>query len=172
MTLAHPLAGHLLYRITIASREAIRIPRPWMPVLMLLTLLCACKGTASIRWLATPGQSSEGFIIAAVQNEPPTGLDRAATARSDYSSSTPYISTARAIQLLHSVEHEYGLREIGAWPVEPLHMHCAVLEIPERADRASLLARLLRDPRIKLAEPLETFSARVSNLQSPPPQSR
>ncbi len=47
-----------------------------------------------------------------------------------------------------------------------LHMHCAVLEVPEGADRAALLATLSHDRRIKLAEPLQTFATRT-DLQRP-----
>jgi hypothetical protein len=48
---------------------------------------------------------------------------------------------------MHSLEHEYGLLEVSAWPIEPLNMHWAVLQIPAGTDRESLLAKLSRDPR-------------------------
>jgi hypothetical protein len=61
---------------------------------------------------------------------------------------------------MRAIEQDYGLHESSAWPIEPLHMHCAVLQIPEGADRESVLVRLSRDPRIKLAQPLQTFATR------------
>jgi subtilisin family serine protease len=53
------------------------------------------------------------------------------------------------------------LRQVKEWPIQPLRMDCAVLRIPDGADRASLIAAMLADPRIKLAQPLQTFSTRT-----------
>jgi subtilisin family serine protease len=64
--------------------------------------------------------------------------------------------------MLHAVEVEYGLREVNAWPIESLRMHCAVLELPAGADRASMLGRLQQDRRIRLSQPLQTFATRTA----------
>jgi hypothetical protein len=52
---------------------------------------------------------------------------------------------------------------VSAWPIEPLNMHCVVLEIPAGADRMILLTKLSRDPRISLAQPLQTFATRTGD---------
>ena len=79
-----------------------------------------------------------------------TGYDRAATR-----------------QMIRSLESEYGLREVSAWPIAPLHMHCAVLEVPEGVDRRTLLAAMTQDKRIKLAQPLQSFATRTDAYNDP-----
>jgi hypothetical protein len=69
--------------------------------------------------------------------------------------------------MMQALENDYGLREVSAWPIEPLHMHCAVLEVPEGSDRPTLLAALAHDRRIKLAQPLQSFATRTENYNDP-----
>jgi hypothetical protein len=118
----------------------------WAPPVLMVALASACGNVAvrmESRSLADEvSQSPERFIILAVDIDP------------------AYERTTPARQVMRSLESEYGLREVGAWPIEPLHMHCVVLKIPADADRVSLLTKLSRDPRISLAQPLQTFATR------------
>lgn len=109
-----------------------------------------------------PPQSSDRLIVAAVDNDPAVFLANAGGTPRGYDNIVPYGATAAARARLHSLEQDYGLREVSEWPIKPLHMDCAVLKIPDGVDRASLLAAMLADPRIKLAQPLQTFSTRSS----------
>ncbi len=109
----------------------------------------------------------ERFIIAAVDSEPVAFVARAGGTPRAYDAISTYGPTSSAIKTLHTVEDEYGLREVNAWPINPLHMHCAVLEIPEGTDRASLVARLSGDPRIRLAQPLQSFATRTGDYNDP-----
>src|SRR6202011_3265159 len=84
-----------------------------------------------------------------------------------YDGLTVYGPTSRAAQLLKGVERDYGLREVTAWPIRPLHMHCAVLELSTDADRASVLAALTRDRRVRIAQPLQTFTTRTTVYDDP-----
>ncbi len=68
---------------------------------------------------------------------------------------------------MRALEKQYGLREVNAWPIEPLHIHCAVLEIPSGADRNTLLAALAKDQRVKLTQPLQTFATRTDGYNDP-----
>jgi subtilisin family serine protease len=51
----------------------------------------------------------------------------------------------------------YALRELTSWPIEALAMHCVVYEVPDNRDVAQLIARLQKDARVLLAEPLQEF---------------
>jgi hypothetical protein len=105
--------------------------------------------------LADPSnRSSERFVIAGVDNDPVIFIAHAGSTPRGYGLLSTYESTSRARHVMHSIEQDYGLRELSTWPIEPLNMHCAVLQIPKVANRESLLVRLSRDPRIKLAQPL------------------
>lgn len=143
----------------------------WVPAILIVALACACSNApVRIESRALPGQlsqSPERFIIAAVDNDPAAPLVRAGSTPRGYDTITVYGPTSRSRQLMRSLEDEYGLREVSSWPIEPLHMHCAVLEIPEGADRAALLAKMSLDSRIKLAQALQTFATRTEKYNDP-----
>ncbi|HEX3846350.1 MAG TPA: S8 family serine peptidase [Steroidobacteraceae bacterium] len=139
--------------------------------LLLALAACACSNTpVRIESRALGPQmarSPDHFIVAAVDNEPSSIIARAGSTPRGYDGVASYGPTAAARQTLHALEADYGLTEVSAWPIEPLHMHCAVLEVPAGTDRAAVLAALARDPRIKLAEPLQAFATRTEGYNDP-----
>jgi hypothetical protein len=114
-----------------------------------------------------PVDSPERFIIVAVENEPAAYVAHAGATPRGYDTIADYGATAEARKALRAVEREYGLREVNAWPIAPLHIHCAVLQIPAGADRNTLLARLSKDRRVKLTQPLQTFATRTEGYNDP-----
>jgi hypothetical protein len=112
-------------------------------------------------------RSSEHFIIAAVDNDPTVFVARAGSTPRGYDSVAIYGPSLAARQMMRALENDYGLREVSAWPIDPLHMHCAVLEVPEGMDRSTLLTALAHDRRIKLAEPLQSFATRSEPYNDP-----
>ncbi|MEP6883737.1 MAG: S8 family serine peptidase [Gammaproteobacteria bacterium] len=138
--------------------------RWWAPGLLALAA-CACSNTPvriESRALANQGsQSAEHFIIAAVDNEPAGFAARAGSTPRGYDSVATYGPSPAARQMMRALENDYGLREVSAWPIQALHMHCAVLEVPEGADRGTVLAAMARDQRIKLVQPLQSFATRT-----------
>ena len=139
--------------------------------LLLCLMVCACSNTPvriESRALADQiSRSPEHFIIAAVDNEPAPFVARAGSTPRGYDSIGTYGPTPAARQMMRALENDYGLREVSAWPIEPLHMHCAVLEVPEGSDRPAILEALTHDRRIKLAQPLQSFATRTQNYNDP-----
>jgi Subtilase family len=136
----------------------------WPAVLLIASLIGCSNAPVRIQSKAlgdVPAQSSERLIIAAVANEPTALLANAGGTPRGYDNIAPYGPTSAARSRMRALEKDYDLREVSEWPIEPLHMHCAVLKIPEGVDRTSLLAGMLADPRVKLAQPLQTFSTRT-----------
>jgi Subtilase family len=144
--------------------------KPWAPLLLAM-MACACSNTPvriESRALADQvSRSPDHFIIAAVNNDPGTFLARAGSTPRGYDTIAAYGPSVTARQMMRALENDYGLREVSAWPIEPLHMHCAVLEIPDGADRTMLLAALAHDQRIKLAQPLQSFATRTQDYNDP-----
>jgi subtilisin family serine protease len=134
----------------------------WAAMSVAIALASACGSTATRIDSRSLGdqvsQSPERFIIVAVANDPAAFVARAGGTPRNYDAVVDYGPTFQARQVMHAVEKEYGLTEVNAWPIGPLHLHCAVLEVPVGIDRDSLLARLAKDHRIKLRQPLQTFS--------------
>jgi len=144
--------------------------RRWAP-LCLAFLACACSNRPvriESRALADQvSRSPEHFIIAAVDNDPSVFVARAGGTPRGYDGIASYGPSLTARQNMRALENDYGLREVSAWPIEPLHMHCAVLEVPEGADRATILAAMAHDRRIKLAQPLQSFATRTEDYNDP-----
>jgi hypothetical protein len=145
--------------------------RRWLSLLCLAAVTGGCStGPLRIDSRAMGDQtaaSPDRLIIAAVDNASAAFLAHAGSTPRGYDSITVYGPSAHARNLMHDLAREYGLREISAWPIEPLHMHCAVLEIPAGADRDALLARLAKDTRVQLAQPLQVFATRTENYNDP-----
>jgi hypothetical protein len=143
----------------------------WAILSAAIALASACSSAPvriDSRALANqPVDSPERFIIVAVENEPTAYVAHAGATPRGYDTIADYGATAEARKALRAVEREYGLREVNAWPIAPLHIHCAVLEIPSGADRSTLLARLSKDRRVKLTQPLQTFATRTEGYNDP-----
>jgi len=139
--------------------------------LFLVLMVGACGNTPvriDSRALADQvSRSPDHFIIAAVDNQPSAVVAHAGSTPRGYDAIQSYGPTPAARQVLRDLEKEYGLKEVSAWPIEPLHMHCAVLEVPEGTDRPALLAALSQDRRIRLAQPLQSFETRTGTYNDP-----
>jgi len=139
-----------------------------LAVITLLTDACAAQSVRiESRALAQTTAPSERLIIAAVDNDGAALAARAGGTPRGYDTLAPYGPTPGARERLHAVETQYGLTEVNAWPIDPLHLHCAVLEVPAGQTPASVLAALAQDPRIRLAQPLQTFETRSGEYNDP-----
>lgn len=142
-----------------------------MAVLLLGTWLAACN-PASVRVESRAlkhgdYQNSDRLIIAAIDNSPVQFLAAAGSSPRGYDSVVGYQATSDARRSMRAVEQQYGLQEVDAWPIKPLHLHCAVLQVPEGTDPAALLNTLAHDPRIALAQPMHTFETRSAGYNDP-----
>jgi subtilisin family serine protease len=143
--------------------------------LAILGLVLACLGACGSAPLridsralgSQVSQSPDRLIIVAVANESSAYVAHAGGTPRAYDSVANYGPDSRAREAMRAVEKQYGLREVNAWPIEPLHVHCAVLEIPAGADRNTLLTELSKDSRVKLTQPLQTFATRTEGYNDP-----
>ncbi|MDP9010093.1 MAG: S8 family serine peptidase [Pseudomonadota bacterium] len=141
-------------------------------LLAVVTILAAACSSAPVRIDSRAlgnqvSESADRFIIVAVDNAPAAFVAQAGGTPRGYDAAADYGPTSRALQSMRAVEKEYGLREVNAWPIEPLHIHCAVLEIPSGVDRNTLLTALSKDRRVKLTQPLQTFATRTEGYNDP-----
>jgi subtilisin family serine protease len=143
----------------------------WSMLSLVMTLTVACSNAPvriDSRALGNQvSQSPEHFIIVAVENSPAAYVAHAGGTPRGYDAVADYGPDSRARRAMRAVELEYGLREVNAWPIAPLNVHCAVLEIPDGTDRNALLAALAKDQRVKLTQPLQTFATRTEAYNDP-----
>ncbi|HEX4209669.1 MAG TPA: S8 family serine peptidase, partial [Candidatus Binataceae bacterium] len=141
--------------------------RPRALSLLTAALMSACAAAPvridSQALANSPAEAPDRYIVAAIDNRPEAFLVRAGSTVRGYDTITAYGPAPSARQVMRAVETDYRLQEVNAWPIEPLHMHCAVLKIPDGADRDALLATLSHDKRILIAQPLQTFATRSYN---------
>jgi Subtilase family len=112
--------------------------------------------------LSAPSQ----FVVVTVRNDPRTLASRAGSTPRAYDEAGAYGTTSLASATVHSLERSYGLREISAWPIMTLRVHCVVFRVPSSAQRSQLLGQLERDPRVESAQPLNEFA---TEADPPPP---
>lgn len=110
---------------------------------------------------------SDRLIIVAVDNVPAAFVAHAGGTPRGYDAVADYGPSIHAREALRAIEREYGLRELDAWPIGALQLHCAVLELPSGADRGQLLGALSKDSRVKLTQPLQTFVTRTADYNDP-----
>jgi len=143
----------------------------WAMLCALIAMAGACSNApVRIDSRALSNQASlqpDRYIIVAVDNVPAAFVAHAGGTPRGYDAVADYGATPHAREALRAVEREYGLREVNAWPIGPLQIHCAVLEIPSGADRDKLLAAISKDRRVKLTQPLQTFATRTEGYNDP-----
>jgi subtilisin family serine protease len=142
----------------------------WAALLGVMCTIGACSAAPlkiESRATAAPSAAPDRLIIAGVANDSAPFLGRAGSTPRGYDTISSYGPTPHARRVLHDIEGEYGLHEVSAWPIQPLNMHCAVLEVPAGTDPAALLVILSRDTRLMLAQPLQTFETRTQNYNDP-----
>ncbi len=61
----------------------------------------------------------------------------------------------------HDVASEFNLEEIEGWPLKSLSAYCYVFEVRD-GNLADVIARLVSDPRVEIAQPLNTFVTQSS----------
>jgi subtilisin family serine protease len=105
-------------------------------------------------WAA--GYDANQMIVVAVADRPDPQPGAGATPRG-YDALPNYAGGNRAVVAAQKLSADYALRELSAWVIEPLQLRCMVFALPPAADRAEMLARLLRDKRVRIAQPLQEF---------------
>jgi hypothetical protein len=133
----------------------------------LALLLAACAHQSlrpSAGNAALAGTDGSRLIIVAVNNPPALARPRAGSTRHGYGDSGDYVVNPLARQTLAAVAHDYGLQQRTEWPIGALQMDCVVFQIAPTAERGDVLARLLRDPRVALAQPMQTYSTQAETV--------
>ena len=137
---------------------------------LLLLLLAGCAttavpGTAARDTLARASRANAAnFIVVAVANDPgPPAIHPGSTARG-YGDGGGYLISDGARRAMRTLEYDYHLQPVAAWPIGLLHLQCAVFALPGGVTRAAMLVRLQGDRRVALAEPLQDYSVRSTQV--------
>lgn len=146
--------------LTLAVRGAV------LGAVLALVAGCALRQSA-LRAPELPEQARQNpgrFLVITVRNEPEPALAAPGSTPRGYGAAGPYGVSARARAITRSLERDYRLRKVSAWPIESLRVNCIVMRLPEPAARSTLIARLARDSRVESVEPLNQFTTEVGAL--------
>lgn len=135
--------------------------RPIPTALLALIALAGCAGAparAPVAMLpAEVGADPDRYLLVTVRNVvAPLPLHAGSTLRG-YDGAAAYAVSSEAQALARSIGADYGLLQVAAWPIAVLRVHCLVYRLPADDSRGALLARLAQDPRVQLAQPLQSF---------------
>ena len=138
-------------------------------LLLCLTIAALTSGCAALRGgpgvapLPTEARLDPGkFVVVTVANDMAPAATAAGSTPRGYDQAGAYWISYRVMSAVRGLEHDYGMREASAWPIQSLGVQCILFRIRPQAVRAGLLARLVRDPRVKSAERLNDFATEAT----------
>jgi subtilisin family serine protease len=119
---------------------------------------CTTLGTARakpipVRARADPGQ----YVVVTLRNDPRAQAEHPGSTPRGYDAAGRYGVTGNASGQARALERQYGLREVSAWPIATLHVHCIMFAVPGAISRATLITQLGQDRRVESVQPLNEF---------------
>jgi subtilisin family serine protease len=132
--------------------------------LLVLTALGLVAGCAlrqnALRPPELPPQARQDpalFVVITVRNDTQPAAATPGSTPRGYGAGGAYGVSASTRAVTHTLEREYSLREVSAWPIESLRVNCIVARVPDLTPRDALIARLERDARVDSVQPLNEF---------------
>jgi subtilisin family serine protease len=125
----------------------------------LLSAACTTARTQAASPIPAPARAdATRYIVVTVRNEPQAQAGRPGSTPRGYDAAGRYGVTASASLQTRALERQYGLREISAWPIATLHVHCIMFELPGATTRAAMITRLALDGRVESVQALNEFT--------------
>jgi len=106
------------------------------------------------------------FVVITVRNQPQPAIATPGSTPRGYAAAGVYGVGASARSVTQSLERDYRLQEVSAWPIESLRVNCVVMRLPDLTARATVIARLAHDSRVESVEPLSQFTTQTATEPS------
>ena len=97
------------------------------------------------------------FVVVTVTNPSQAPSVRAGATPRAYGNGGLYSISNTAALVVRDIGHDYRLKQVSAWPIESLGVHCVVYAIPSDSSAEQVIARLGKDSRVESAQPLNEF---------------
>ncbi len=138
------------------------------PTMLLLGVLAAGCATAPASQPPTTIDAATAARQVLVTVVPPTApaLHGAGSARK-YSGARRYSGGAAVASLADDLEAAYGLTHVTGWPIGALGVHCYVFAIADDDEPASVIRRLVADPRVESAQAMGLFELMADGYSDP-----
>lgn len=112
-------------------------------------------------------ESPQDYLLVTVANDSTPFPSRAGSTLRGYDGAASYSVSSSARSLAHALAADYDMQEVAGWPIAALRVHCILYRVPPGDTRDGLLERLGSDPRVELAEPLQSFSTSAAASGAP-----
>ncbi len=131
---------------------------------------CATSGSRPIAFDsgATVNLPAERQVVVTVRNAPVRTAQNAGSTAKVYDATGRYQVAPSALRDAAALAQQYRLRQVAAWPIELLDVHCIVFEVEGDRTVESVLDALAHDPRVESAQRLGTFTTRSSRSYDDP----
>jgi subtilisin family serine protease len=126
-------------------------------------LLAGCSMSRSAPDEPLNDSDVERFVVVTLRNDTAPSIPRAGSTVRGYEPPPSYSLAPATRASAKAVAAAHGLREVAAWPIGLLGIHCIVYQLPVGADRNAALDRLRRDNRVETAQPYQSFSTLTSD---------
>lgn len=136
-------------------------------IIVALSLWIACAMPTAQGATDPLGSAPDRLIVITVADEVQALQGRAGSTPRGYDGLRGYTGGGTARAMMKAIADDYHLTQVSAWPIPLLKVHCAVFEIPKETTRDEVLTALSSEPRVRLAQPLETFETRSQAYNDP-----
>ena len=126
-------------------------------------LLAGCAMSPSLPVEPLNDSDAERFVVVTLRNDAAPSIPRAGSTVRGYEPPPSYSLAPATRASAQAVATAHGLREIAAWPIGLLGVHCVVYQLPPGADRNAAIERLRRDNRVESAQPYQSFATLTSD---------
>jgi hypothetical protein len=131
----------------------------WVGLFSLCGLLACATPTTQ------PAVAEDQLLIVAVADAAEALPTPGTTPRARHAGSAGYAGSTRAEAVAAALAQDHQLQEQAFWSIAPLKLRCMLYRLAPGADRQAAIARLGRDTRVQLVQPLNEFQT----LASPAP---
>ncbi len=133
-----------------------------------LWLICSCAWLLASCAMSPPVEplndsDAARLVVVTLRNDAAPSIPRAGSTVRGYEPPPSYSLAPATRASARAVATAHGLREIAAWPIGLLGVHCVVYQLPPGADRNAAIERLRRDNRVESAQPYQSFATLTSD---------
>ncbi|HKS57051.1 MAG TPA: S8 family serine peptidase [Steroidobacteraceae bacterium] len=129
-------------------------------------LLAGCAMSRSVPAEPLNESDTTRYVVVTLRNDAVPSIPRAGSTVRGYEPAPSYALAPATRASAKAVATAHGLREVAAWPIGLLGIHCVVFELPPGVDRNAALERLRRDNRVETAQPYQSFSTLTSEAST------
>lgn len=137
----------------------------------LLVAIAAGGCASSPRHEAVPPaamlEHPEQYVVVTLRNDGPRVGSRAGSTLRGYDTVAAYGAGSSARSAVSALTSTYRLREVTAWPIATLGVHCVVFEVPAQESTAQTIARLRSDRRVESVQALQSFATQATSYNDP-----